>query len=101
MLPVTAYNLLQGIDLLSNASRVFARKCILGLEADVKKCGNYLEQSLAMCTALAPIIGYDAAARIAKAAYETGRTVREVAREMCGLDEAKLAEVLDVRKQTG
>jgi fumarate hydratase class II len=100
MLPVTAYNLLQAIELLTNASRVFARRCVAGLEADAGKCEANIEQSLAMCTALAPEIGYDKAAKIAKVAYETGRTVREVALEISGLDKKKLDELLDARSQT-
>src|SRR5438552_2029884 len=86
MLPVTAYNLLQSIALLTNASRVFVGRCIVGLEADRQKCEGNIEKSLAMCTSLAPEIGYDKAAQIAKIAYETGRTVREVALEISGLD---------------
>jgi fumarate hydratase class II len=101
MLPIAAYNLLQAIDLLTNASQVFARRCIAGLEADQRKCEANIEQSLAMCTALAPVIGYDRAAAIAKTAHETGRTVREVARELSGLDEARLNELLDPKAQTG
>jgi len=100
MLPVTAYNLLQSISLLSNASRVFARRCVSGLEADRQKCESNVEQSLAMCTSLAPEIGYDQAARIAKIASETGRTVREVALEISGLDRAKLDELLNPRRLT-
>lgn len=100
MLPVTAYNLLQSIGLLTNASRVFARRCIAGLTADKEKCEANIEQSLAMCTALAPEIGYDKAAKIAKVAYETGRTVRDVARETSGLSEQKLNELLDPKSQT-
>lgn len=100
MLPVAAYNLLQAIELLTNASRVFANRCIAGLVADVKKCEGNIEQSLAMCTALAPEIGYDQAAKIAKVAYETGRTVREVALEISGLDKKKLDELLDAKSQT-
>ena len=101
MLPVIAHNLLQSIELLANGSRVFARRCVAGLEADAEKCAANLERSLAMCTALAPEIGYDKAARIAKAAYETNRTVREVARELSGLDEPTLDRLLDPRSQTG
>ncbi len=100
MLPVSCYNLLQSIELLSHGSRVFARRCVAGLEADAEKCASYIEQSLSMCTALAPVIGYDRAAKIAKAAYETGRTVREVAAEEAGLDEETLAALLEPRKQT-
>ncbi len=101
MLPVTAYNLLQAIDLLANASRVFARRCVTGLEADAATCASNLEQSLALCTALAPVIGYDQAANIAKHAFETGRTVREVALDLSGLDKARLDELLDPRGQVG
>jgi fumarate hydratase class II len=101
MLPVTAYNLLQSIDLLTKAVGVFTERCVAGLEADVEKCASYVEESLAMCTALAPAIGYETAAKIAKTAYETHRTVREVTREMSGLPAAKLDELLDPRRQTG
>jgi fumarate hydratase, class II len=100
MLPVTAYNLLQAIELLAQASRVFARRCVAGLEADAVRCEGNIEQSLAMCTALAPEIGYDKAAKIAKVAYESGRTVREVALEISGLDKRKLDELLDAKRQT-
>jgi len=100
MMPVIAYNLLQSIELLAKASRVFARRCVAGLEADVTKCESSLERSLAICTALAPVIGYDEAAKIAKRAYESGRTIREIALETSGLDKAKLNELLDPVKQT-
>jgi fumarate hydratase class II len=100
MLPVAAYNLLQAIGLLTNASRVFAKRCVAGLTAEVEKCESNIEQSLAMCTALAPEIGYDQAAKIAKVAYETGRTVREVALEISGLDKKRLDELLDAKSQT-
>ena len=100
MLPVAAYNLLQPIELLTNASLVFARRCVSGLEADVERCEGNIEQSLAMCTALAPEIGYDKAAKIAKVAYESGRTVREVALELSGLEKKKLDELLDPKGQT-
>src|SRR5262249_39689149 len=93
-------NLLQAIELLASASRVFGRRCIAGLEADAEKCESNIEQSLAMCTALAPVIGYDEAAKIAKVAYESGRTVREVALEISGLDKWRIDELLDPRGQT-
>jgi len=100
MLPVAAHNLLQAIDLLASASRVFAYRCISGLEADAQRCESNIEKSLAMCTALAPVIGYDRAAQIAKAAYESGRAVREVALEMSGLGRDRIAELLDAKSQT-
>jgi fumarate hydratase class II len=101
MLPVIAYNLLQSIELLANASRVFAQRCVAGLQADAEKCESNIERSLGMCTALAPVIGYDKAAHIAKVAYETNRTVRDVAREVSGLDEPTLTRLLDPRTQAG
>jgi len=99
MMPVIAYNLLQSIALLSSGSRTFARRCIAGLEADAEKSESNIERSLAMCTSLAPVIGYDNAARIAKRAFETGRTVREVALEISGLEPDVLNALLDPRKQ--
>src|SRR4051812_22662298 len=100
MMPVMAYNLLQSISLLAHGSSVFARRCVEGLEAETRKCEESIEQSLAMCTALAPLIGYDKAAQIAKTAHQTGRTIREVAKEMSGLDQATLDKALDPRSQT-
>ena len=101
MLPVIAYNLLQSIELLASGSRVFAQRCVAGLQADAEKCESNIERSLAMCTALAPVIGYDKAANIAKVAYETNRTVRDVARDISGLDEPTLTRLLDPRTQAG
>lgn len=101
MMPVIAYNLLQAIDLLTNATRVFTRRCVAGLEADTERSQGNIERSLAMVTALAPAIGYDQAAKIAKVAFETGRTVRAVAEEMAGLDQVQLDRLLDPRAQTG
>lgn len=101
MLPLVTHNLLESIRILASATRTFSRRCIAGLEADTARCEGNVEQSLSMVTALAPEIGYDAAAAIAKAAYQSGRTVREVARETAGLDEERLARVLDPWRQTG
>ena len=100
MMPVTAHNLLQSIELLATASDVFARRCVAGLEADREKCRANLELSLSNCTVLAPVIGYDKAAKIAKVAFETNRTVRQVAEEISGLDKARLNDLLDPAKQT-
>ncbi|MGD8881272.1 MAG: class II fumarate hydratase [Desulfobacterales bacterium] len=78
MLPVTAYNLLQSIDLLASAAGVFAEKCIDGISANAETCASYIEKSLALVTGLVPKIGYDQAAAVSKKAYETGRSIREV-----------------------
>ncbi len=101
MMPVLAYNLLQAIELLAGASRVFASGCVRGLEADALRCQNNVERSLAMGTALVPAIGYDKAVKIVKAAAASDRTVREVALEMSGLDKATLDRLLDPARQTG
>src|SRR5437764_12474887 len=81
VMPVMAYNLLQSIELLSRAARVFADRSAAGIEANRQRCEGLVEESLAMCTSLAPVIGYDKAAEIAKEAFKTGKTVRQTARE--------------------
>ena len=100
MLPVMAYNLLQSIELLATASENFAAKCIEGIKANEERCRSLIEESLAMCTALAPAIGYEAAAKLAKDAYKTGKTVREVAKEQKVLSEKRLNELLDPWRMT-
>ena len=95
MMPVMAYNLLQSIDLLSRSCRNFTARCVLGIKADEEHCRSMIEKSLAMCTALAAVIGYDAAAGIAKEAYRTGKTVREVARDQKVLPEDQLNDLFD------
>jgi len=94
MMPVIAYDLLDSIELLSAGVRNFTLRCVNGLEANRGKAGELVEQSLAMATALTTEIGYDRAAGIAKEAFETGRTVREVAIEKSGLSQQKIAELL-------
>ncbi len=101
MMPVMAYDLLESIALLAAGSRNFSRRAIEGLQPDVERASGFVEQSLAMCTVLAPVIGYEKAAAIAKEAYNSGRTVREVAREKSGIPEDRLTELLDPRTQTG
>ncbi len=100
MLPVMAYNLLQSIELLATASGNFAARCIEGIQANEQRCKDSIEGSLAMCTALAPEIGYDAAAKIAKEAHKTGKTVRQVAKEQKILSEARLEELMDPWRMT-
>ena len=101
MMPVIAYDLIESIEMLAAVTRNFAGKCIAGLEADRERAAASIEQSLAMATVLAPLIGYEKAAVLAKEAYLSGRTVREVAREKSGLDAEKLAQLLDPRTQAG
>jgi fumarate hydratase, class II len=100
MKPVIAYNLLQSIELLANVSVVLAEKCVDGLQADRERALEMVEKSLAMVTSLAPLIGYDRAAEIAKEAYRTGRTVREICVEKQVLPMDQLEKALDPRSQT-
>ncbi|HPA96179.1 MAG: class II fumarate hydratase [Acidobacteria bacterium] len=100
MLPVIAWNLLQSIRILANASELFATRCVAGLAADRERCQELVERSLAMVTSLVPRIGYDRAAAIAAEAMATGRTVRELCVERQVLPPDELAEALDPRGQT-
>ncbi len=100
MMPVMAHNLLESIRLLAASSNNFADRCVSGMQADEARCDEMIEKSLAMCTALAPEIGYDAAAAIAKESYRTGRTVREVALEKKVLSQDRLNEILDAMRMT-
>jgi fumarate hydratase class II len=100
MMPVMAYALLQSISLLAAAARVFADKCVAGITANEARCQELLEGNLSLATALAPRIGYDQAANIAKEAFKEGKTARQVARSKANLSEAELNELLDARTMT-
>lgn len=95
MLPVMAYNLLQSIALLSSVAEVFAEKCITGITANREACAGYIEKSLALVTGLVPEIGYDRAAAIAKKAYDSGKTIREIAFEENILSADKIKKLLN------
>ncbi len=99
-MPVMAHNFLESVRIMSQAVRVFTDRCVVGIEADAQRAEQLVEQSLAMCTSLAPVIGYDKAAAVAKTAYATGKTVRQVALEQNLLPEGKLRELLDPRGMT-
>ena len=101
MIPVMAFNLLQSVAILSSGCRLFASRCIEGIEADEARCLSFVEQSLALVTPLTSRIGYDAAAAIAKESVETGRTVRELCLEKKVLPPDELARLLDARAMTG
>jgi fumarate hydratase class II len=100
MMPMMVHNLLESVRLLASAARVFAERCVAGIEANADRCAELIEQSLAMCTSLAPLIGYDQAAAIAKEAFASGKTVREIALKNKVLDEARLNEALDAMSMT-
>jgi fumarate hydratase class II len=97
--PVIARNLMQSIALLASAARVFADKCIEGIEANREQCERYAELTLSAATALNPYVGYDKATEIVKEAASSGRPLREVARD-AGLDEETLDKALDYRAMT-
>ncbi len=101
MIPVMAYNLLHSIGILTNGCRLFASRCVEGLEPNEARCAELIEQSLAMVTALNPRIGYDAAAAIAHESHKTGKTVRQICLEKKVLPPDELAQLLDARSMTG
>ena len=86
--------------IVGNATRVFAERCVDGIEADEKQCAYWLERSPALVTALAPKIGYAEAAKLAKEALATGLTVKELVMKKQLLKGAELEEVLDLRAMT-
>src|SRR6185295_7619887 len=94
-MPMMADNLIDSILLLANAATMFADKCIKDLEVNKAVATGMVEKSLMMCTSLAPEIGYDNAAKLAKAAFASGQTVREYATEHGLLDVKKLDALLD------
>jgi fumarate hydratase, class II len=95
MMPVMAHNILESIRLLGNVADAFTEKCVVGIEADEERCRELVELSMAMVTSLAPKIGYDRAADIAKESARTGKTVRELCREKNILPEKELNAALD------
>ncbi len=99
MLPVASHSLLDSIELLAASARNFADQCVSGLAATEHGPAT-VERGLMLGTALAPAVGYDAAAAIAKEASKTGRTIREVARERSELSEEELEALLDPEKMT-
>jgi fumarate hydratase class II len=94
--PLIAKNLLESIELLTSAARLFAEKCVDGIEANREQCERYAELTLSAATALNPYIGYDKASEIVKEATSSKRSLREVARD-AGVDEATLDKALDYR----
>ena len=96
--PLIAHNILQSIDLLSDSSKNFALYCIRGIKADKVKIKHYLENSLMLVTALAPKIGYDKAAKIAKSALKNGTTLKSEALKLGLIDEKEYDKIVDPKK---
>ncbi len=99
-MPLIAYDLLQSIEILANTAKNLAENCIAGIRANPERCRRYGESSPALVTVVAPIIGYDKAARVAKKMLETGKTIREVLLEEGVIDQKTIDEVLDLKKMT-
>jgi len=95
MMPVMAHALLESIRLLANAANAFTEKCVTGIVANKERCRELVELSMAMVTSLAPKIGYDRAAEIAKESAKTGKTVREICQAKKILPESELNRILD------
>ena len=96
--PLIAHNILQSIDLLSDSSNNFAKFCIKGIKANTKKIKNDLDNSLMLVTALAPKIGYDSAARIAKKALKNGTTLKHEAIKSGLITEKDYKKIVDPKK---
>ena len=94
-MPVMAANVLDSVKLLAGACEMFTDNLLAGLEPDEARCASLIEGSLAMCTSLAPVIGYDKAASIAKEAYKAGKTVRQLALEQKILPASELDRLLE------
>ena len=99
MMPVAAHNILESIELLATSAKNLARQCINGLTA-TDKGPEMVMEGLAICTALAPIIGYDAAASIAHEASKNGETIKEVAMRVTDLNSTQLDEILEPLSMT-
>ena len=100
MMPVMGHGILESIALLSSATRAFVKLCVIGLDANREACEAAVEQSLSMVTSLNPYIGYEHAAKLAKEAFASGKTIRELCREQGVLPEGTLREALDPWKMT-
>ena len=100
MLPVVAYNLLQSIELLANASKCLADKAIAGFSVNIENINRALHRNPILVTALNPVIGYEKGAAVAKVAYKEGRPVKDVARDMTDLTDEELDRLLDPAELT-
>ena len=100
MMPVIAFNVLLSLEILTNAARVLAEKCVKGIEANREMNEYWVERSAALATALAPQIGYARAAEISKRSVKEGTLIRDLVRKEKVLPEDQIDEVLDLKKMT-
>jgi len=99
MMPLIAFNLLQSIGIEANAARLLAEKCVSGIKANRARCKELAERSHSLVTAIAPVIGYDRAAQIAKRAQDENKTIREVMLDE-GIPEGEVNRILDLKRMT-
>lgn len=100
MMPVIAWNALHAAEIMTRSMRVFADRCVRGIQADEARCRELLDRSTAVATALSPYIGYAATAEIAKASVKTGRPVRDLVRERGLVPSARLDAILSPEAMT-
>jgi fumarate hydratase class II len=100
MMPIMAAVILESIELLANSVDTLTEKCLVHMEVNADVCEAMVERSLAMATGLNPYIGYERAAAVAKEAYTTGKTIREICLEQKILPEDQLKQALDPWRMT-
>jgi fumarate hydratase class II len=100
MIPVMIHNLLESIEILSTGSRTFADRCVTGITVNADRCTRNAETTGSLSTALAPVIGYDKAAEVAKKSLKEDKTLREVVQEMNLMSDEELDEIIDFAKMT-
>jgi fumarate hydratase class II len=101
MMPIIAHSLLESIEITAAASGTLAEKCVRGIRADVERCREYAERSVALVTAVAPVIGYDAAAAAAKQALAEGKSVRRVLLDQGFVNPEQVDEILNLERLAG
>ena len=95
-----ARNLLESIRLLTNVTRLFADRCIDGLEADVERLRTYAEATPQAATALNPVLGYERVAELVKESAKTGKSIRTLVVEQGLVPESEVDQVFDLLKLT-
>jgi fumarate hydratase class II/aspartate ammonia-lyase len=100
MMPLVAFDLCHALSIVASAVRAFDERCARGLEADEARSRHFAERTVSLATALAPRIGYAAAAEIVKESVRTGRSIVDLAAERSGLGAAEARRILDPGKLT-
>jgi len=99
-IPIIGHVLIESLEILTNVVRTFSEKCITGITANKKQCKYYVENSMALATALNPYIGYDKAAALVKESLKTEKSLKELALEKKYLSKEELDKVLDPKNLT-